>query len=374
MENLITFINYSHQIPIILGMLGKENLEYQSKFDPQDFDSSSIQVYYSKKLNSKIIFFRNSDDFINLPDEYFNQFNRKVIFLEVLDGHNCEKLHQKVADMQNAKKCFIWHYGEVFEQAFVENLKKFKYDFILSGSKRPELEMDENFRLDLFLPFRYFRYYIGYYYLEDLVNNIPVPKYNKQINKLFSYIRVGKDSGWRNEFVDMIKANRNEFIDVSKEEDIFQPKNSANDGYDLLYPKYKHFEAINDYLYSNFNLVFETINYHNNDEVFLTEKTYKALFFGKPVFLIAPHSVLKFLKDNGFYLLNFEFQKEIKTAADVVNSFRKFVYWLKTQDKNILQIDYNAFLDKSLNNRKLLSEILNDYTECENILQRLLND
>jgi hypothetical protein len=362
MENLIIFTNYSNQIPIILGMFGKENLEYQSKYDAKDFDESSIQMYYSKKLNSKIIFFRTSDDFIKLSNEYFNQFDKKLIFIDTLDGYNCENLHKKAEEIENAKKCFLWHYGEVFEKGFIENIKKFKYDFILSGSRRPELEMDENFRLDLFLPFRYFRYYIGFYYLEELINNIPAPKYNKEINKLFSYIRTAQDSGWRNEFIDVIK-----------EENILEPKNSANDGYDLLYPKFKHFETINDYLYCNFNLVFETINYHNNDEVFLTEKTYKALFFGKPVFLIAPHSVLKFLKDNGFYLLNFEFQKEIDTAADVVNSFRKFVYWLKTQDKNILQIDYNAFLNKSLNNRKLLSEILNDYTECESIFQRLLN-
>ena len=131
-----------------------------------------------------------------------------------------------------------------------------------------------------------------------------------------------------------------------KDEDTLQRKNSANDGYDLLFPKFKHFETISDYLYCNFNLVFETINYCNNDEFFLTEKTYKALFFGKPVFLIAPVGALKFLKDHGFYLLNFEFQKEIDNPEDLRNAFRKFVYWLKTQDKNILQIDYNSFLQK----------------------------
>lgn len=362
MENLITFINYSNQIPIILGMFGKENLEYQSKFDPNDFDNSPIQIYFSNKLNAKIIFFRNAEDFCNLPNEYFNQFNKKLIFIEVLDGYRSMELHKKFDELDNAKKCFIWHYGEVFEKGFVEKIKKYNYDFILSGSKRPELETDENFRLDLFLPFRYFRYYIGYYYLEDLVNNIPVPKYNKDISKLFAYVRAVSNNLWRNEFVDALK-----------DESIFQPKNSANDGYDLLYPKYKHFETINDYLYCNFNLVFETINFRNNDECFLTEKTYKALFFGKPVFLIAPHSLLKFLKEHGFYLLNFEFQKKINTPEDVVYSFKKFVYWLKTQDKSILQLDYDSFLDKSLNNRKLLSEILNDYSECENIFQRLIN-
>lgn len=359
MENLIVFVNYSNQIPILLGMLGKENLEYRSTFDQNDFENSNIQTYYSSKLNAKIMFFRENQHFINTPKEFFNQFNKKLIFIEVLNDNG---LHEKFKEIENAKKCFIWHYGEVFEKGFLDKIAEAKYDFILSGSKRPELEKDENFRLDLFLPFRYFRYFIGYYYLESLVDNIPTPKYNKNIDKLFSYVRTGVNSGWRNEFIELID-----------DEKVFKPKNSANDAYDLLYPKYKHFETINDYLYCNFNLVFETINFRNNDESFMTEKTFKALFFGKPVFLVAPNALLKYLKDNGFYLVNFEFQKEIETPEDLMNSFKKFIYWLKTQDKITIESTYNSFLDKSINNRKLLMNILNDYSECQNILERLLN-
>ena len=71
--------------------------------------------------------------------------------------------------------------------------------------------------------------------------------------------------------------------------------------------------------------------------------------------------------------MNFEFQKEINNPEDLRNAFRKFVYWIKTQDKFTLETSYNNFLEKSINNKKLLSEILNDYNECENIFQRLLN-
>ena len=42
-------------------------------------------------------------------------------------------------------------------------------------------------------------------------------------------------------------------------DEFLKKKDSANDGYDLLYPKYKHFEAINDYIYCTFNIIFETI-------------------------------------------------------------------------------------------------------------------
>jgi hypothetical protein len=57
---------------------------------------------------------------------------------------------------------------KVFEKRFRKYYENFKYDFILSGSKRIELEQDENFRLDLLLPFRYFRYHIGYYYYLEI--------------------------------------------------------------------------------------------------------------------------------------------------------------------------------------------------------------
>ena len=361
MHNLICFINYSNQIPIILGMLGKENLEYQSSFNQNDFESSKTQVYFHSKLNTKIIFFAQKMDFVNTENEFFNSFDRKLIFIEDLE---IDILHKKFEQLNNAKKCFIWHYAEVFENGFVDRIRELKYDFILSGSKRPELEHDENFRLDLLLPFRYFRYYIGYYYLEDLVNNIPLPKYDKNKSKLFSYVRANKekDNTWRNDILQSIG-----------EVDFLEPKNSANDAYDLLYPKYKHFETINDYLYCNFNLIFETLDYRNIDEYFITEKTFKGLFFGKPIFLFASHPILQYLKNNGFYLLNFEFQNDISSSEDVLNSLKKFIYWLKTQNKSLLEIDYNNFLQKSINNRKLLMDILNDYSENENIFQRLLN-
>ena len=54
MENLIVFIGYDNQIPIVLGMFGKENLEYLSEFDAKQFDRSNKQMYYHKKLNNKI--------------------------------------------------------------------------------------------------------------------------------------------------------------------------------------------------------------------------------------------------------------------------------------------------------------------------------
>jgi hypothetical protein len=85
-ENLIVFINYSNQIPIMIGMFGKENLEYLSEFDDNDFAKSNKQIYYHKKLNSKIYFYKHLDGFINESDDFFNKFKNCIIFAEELEN------------------------------------------------------------------------------------------------------------------------------------------------------------------------------------------------------------------------------------------------------------------------------------------------
>ena len=364
MENIIVFINYSNQIPIVLGMFGKDNLEYVSKFDAHTFDNTNTQNYYHPKLNSKIYFYREFSDFLNESDEFFNQFKNCLFFIENLNNKHNKTAIDRVNRIQHSKKVFIWHYAEVFEHGFIDKIKSIGYDLILSGSNRPEMLSDDTFELDLLLPFRYFRYYIGYYYLEELVKNIPLPKYDKSKHKVFSYIRANRDSSWRTELIDNVNGLSS----------LLHPKNSANDAYDLLYPKYKHFEAINDYIYCNFNLVFETIDYRNNLEYFITEKTFKGLFFSKPILLVAPYPILNFLKQKGFHIVNFEFLNEINTPSDVVQSISNFTNWINSATDDEIEKKYNEMLELSINNRNILFDYLNDYSKNETIFQKLLNN
>ena len=364
MRNLIVFIDYGSQIPIMLGMFGKENVEYLSEFDAKSFDGSHKQIYYHKKLNAEIHFYHHINDFITESDEFFKQFRNYIIVAEQLENRLLEdKIVWLKTFNPNIKNAFIWHYGEVFETGFIKRIKDIGYDFILSGSKRPMLDKEPNFHFDLLFPFRYFRYYIGYYYLEELVNNIPLPKYNKFKSKLFSYVRAHGSSSWRNRIL-----NSNPKITS-----MLESKDSANDAYDLLYPKYKHFEAINDYLYCNYNLIFETLDYTNNSERFITEKTYKGLFFGKPMLLVACYETLNELKNKGFYLLNFDFVERINTTQDVELSITLFTEWLSGASDDEIEERYNKSLEKSIQNRHKLMEYLNDYSEMENIFTKLLN-
>ena len=363
MENLIVFIDYGSQIPIMMGMFGKDNLKYLSKFDAGSFDSSDRQIYYHEKLNSKIYFYHHMSDFLKESDDFFLQFKNCIIFAEQLDSRLLEdKVNSLKVLNPNLKRVFIWHYAEVFENGFIKRIQDIEYDFILSGSKRPVLDKQTNFYFDLLFPFRYFRYYIGYYYLEELIKNIPLPKYDKSKSKLFSYVRAHGTGSWRTRIL-----NSNPKIQY-----MLQSKDSANDAYDLLYPKYKHFEAINDYLYCNYNLIFETLDYINNGERFITEKTFKGLFFGKPILLVACYETLNELKDKGFYLLNFDFVENINTTQDVEKSISLFVEWLDNAPDNEIEERYNKSLEKSIQNRYKLFEYLNDYSEMENIFKKLL--
>ena len=347
----------------MLGMFGKNNVEYLSDFDASSFDGSRKQIYYHKKLNAEIHFYHHINDFIKESDNFFNQFRYCIIFAEQLESRLLEdKVNVLKILNPDVKRVFLWHYAEVFDNAFIKRIQDIGYDFILSGSKRPVLDSKPNFYFDLLFPFRYFRYYIGYYYLEELVNNIPLPKYDKSKSKLFSYVRAHGASSWRTRILN----TNSEIVHM------LEPKDSANDAYDLLYPKYKHFEAINDYLFCNYNLIFETLDYTNNSERFITEKTFKGLFFGKPILLATCYENLNELKNMGFYLLNFDFVENISTTRDVEQSITLFSKWLNNASDEEIEERYNKSLEKSIQNRHKLMEYLNDYSEMETIFTKLL--
>jgi len=89
-RNLIVFIDYGSQIPIMLGMFGKENVEYLSEFDAKSFDGSHKQIYYHKKLNAEIHFYHHINDFITESDEFFKQFTNYIIVAEQLESRLLE--------------------------------------------------------------------------------------------------------------------------------------------------------------------------------------------------------------------------------------------------------------------------------------------
>jgi hypothetical protein len=178
-----------------------------------------------------------------------------------------------------------------------------------------------------------------------LIPNLKNKSYDANQLPIFTYSKATHDSSWRSEILNGLHDKfPNKIYNGS----------SINDSYDLEFTKYKHFETINDYSYRNYNLVFETIDCRNNAEYFITEKTFKALFFNTPFYLVAPTDMINVLfKD--FYLLNSEF--------DNLDSF---------VGNNDLSEKFEYYTDKSKNNLSKLLEYINDYSHIEHF-KKLLN-
>jgi len=337
--NVIIFLGNGSELCKAFGLFGKENLEYKSEFNHRIYKESNHVKYYFEKLNSDIIFLSQPDS-INELD--INSYDNKIIIVSesCILNEKCNWYREKYP---NCKLVFLWMYGEVFYKTLLQKCKKANLDLLLSGSH--QIGLEEIGIFDYKLNFKYFYYYIGYYYLTSLMSNLKNKSYDTNQLSIFTYAKSGIDSTWRSEILTDLH---------SKFPNKIYSGISINDSYDLEFTKYKHFETINDYSYRNYNLVFETIDYRNPVEYFLTEKTFKALFFNNPFYLIAPTEVVKLLSKD-FYLLNSEFSN--------LDSF------VGSQN---LETDFENYSNKSKSNLTNLLNYINNY-DYTNYFKKLLN-
>jgi hypothetical protein len=338
-NNVIVFLGNSYELCKAFGLFGKENLEYKSEFDHRVYKNSKYVKYYFEKLNCDIIFL-SQPNLLDASD--INSYDYKVIVVSESDiiNENCNSYRQKYP---NCKLVFLWMYGEVFYRTLLEKCKKANLDLLLSGSN--QIGLDEIGIFDYKLNFKYFYYYIGYYYLTSLIPNLKNKSYDTNQLPIFTYSKATHDSSWRSEILNDL---HNKFPNK------IYNGNSINDSYDLEFTKYKHFETINDYSYRNYNLVFETINYRNNVEYFVTEKTFKALFFNTPFYLVAPTDMINQLSKD-FYLLN--------------SSFYNLDSFVGSEN---LKSDWPIYSENSKNNLSNLLNYIHDYSYTD-YFKQLLN-
>jgi hypothetical protein len=324
------------------GLFGKENLIYKNEFSKDVYDSSKFITYYFPNLNADLFFNCQPTLFSNLNLD-LNEYKNKIIALSENDI-----LSEKYIDYKNkwpdCKFVFIWMCGEVITKTLFEKCKKAKLDLFLSGSRQKDIE--EYAIFDYILNFKFFYYYIGYYYLESLIRNINHKKYDENQPPIFTYSKALNTSSWRKDILNKL------YLEYPNK---IQNRISINDSYDLEFTKYKHFETINDYSFRNYNLIFESIDYSNNVEYFITEKTFKGLFFNKPFYLVAPYEMIKNLNKD-FYLLNSEFEN----VDDFVRN-------------ESLKENYSLFCEKSKDNHTKLLLYIKDYKYTE-YFKKLLDD
>lgn len=344
-NSVIIFFGRKYELCKAFGLFGKENLIFQSKFDQREYESSHYVKYYFAELNADIIFLENPTSIYDLKSKCnLDIDNYENIIINLSED---DILYERHIDYKqkypNCKLIFIWMYGEVFTKTLLEKSKKANLDLLLSGSN--QIGLSEIGIFDYKLNFKYFYYYIGYYYLKELVPNLKNKKYNTNLLPIFTYSKSSIDSNWRSEILtDMHNKFPNKIYNYS----------STNNSYDLEFTKYKHFETINDYSYKNYNLIFETLHFINNKECWLTEKTFKGLFFNNPFYLIASSDMIDELSKD-FYLLNSEFEN--------LDSF------VGSED---LAEKFDYYMDKSKGNLSKLLEYINDYSHVEHF-KKLLN-
>lgn len=327
-NNIIVFLGRRFELCKVFGLFGKENLVYQSEFDHKIYSNSDIVKYYFSELDADI-FLLNSNS--KIPAVKVEDYKNVIIVVSESDIYNqTYKIYRE--KYPNCKLVFLWFNGEVFVKPLFEKCKLANIDLILTGSN--QIGINDIATFDFKLSFKFFYYYIGYYYLDSLINKIGQNKYDETQLPIFTYSKASNESSWRSDLLDNLHKKYPNTICSS---------NSINDSYDLEFTKYKHFETINDYCYKNYNLIFESINYKNNGEYFATEKTFKGLFFGNPFFLVAPSDLVAELS-NEYYLLNSEYK-----------SLDEFV-----SDKD-LQYKFDYFKEKSKNNNKKLMNYIKDY-------------
>jgi hypothetical protein len=338
-NNLIIFLGQRFELCKAFGLFGKENLVYQCEFDHRIYTHSKYVKYYFEKLNADVVFIVGNNSIESLDT---NGYDNIIIMISQDDIYNQKYTYYR-NKYPNCKLVFLWMYGEVMSKPLLENCKKANLDLFLCASNQVGIEDVAIF--DPKLCFKFFYFYIGYYYLNTLSDKIGQSEYDKTQLPIFTYSKAALESSWRGDLLNPLHE---------KFPNRIYNGNSINDSYDLEFTKYKHFETINDYSYRNYNLVFETIYYGNNAEYFITEKTFKGLFFGNPCFLVAPSELIKEVSKD-FYLLNSEFE----SLDDFVGCDR-------------LESDFISFKEKSKLNRNKITKYVHDYSYIE-YFKKLLN-
>lgn len=339
-NNVIVFLGQRFELCKAFGLFGKDNLIYQSPFDHRVYTSTDFVKYYFPELDADLYFLSRQDVLFKLDvSEYVNG----IIVVSENDVYN-DTYNLYREKYPNFKLVFLWMYGEVFSKRLFTKVSEANLDLVLSGSNQNGINDIGIF--DPKLSFKFFYYYIGYYYLNSLIPKIGQSEYDETQLPIFTYSKPANGHNWRGEILNRLHQKYpNKIFNGS----------SINDSYDLEFTKYKHFEAINDYSFRNYNLIFETIDVRNNMEYFATEKTFKGLFFGNPFFLIAPSNLVTELSKE-FYLLNSKYDNVYDFVGD-----------------ETLKQKYLYFKQKSKVNYFKLMEYINDYKYTEHF-KKLLNE
>ena len=235
----------------------------------------------------------------------------------------------------------------------MEKFEKLKYFFsctnMLSADRKTNskwaLENVDKMKIDYKYSLTYYYHKFGFCYYQKGTQQLEI---SNRKNKVFLY---SKHSGEHTARYDLIK----QAIDTDKIEE----KPYTNDDWFWYFVNYNyyHMPFFNDYNTCKFNLVMETqppIEIKENSNLFVSEKTLKALMVSTPTYVCLQYPVYQNLKRAGFYFLNEEFGEYDKDTYQ--QNYNNFCNWLKNSSDIELNEMFEKTYVKSINNKKVLED------------------
>ena len=321
----------------------------------------------------------NGKDLLDLTLEDMSKLTQKnyvhYILSDCRDKINLINLFENIIDLNNLDYSILNINSEVLTENDpfdLFNMPKMKYFFACTNvigqkhnaSSQWPIKNADRLQYDFKYSLIYFYHKFGFCYYQK--GNQPLEISNRK-NKVFLY---SKHSGEHSERYKLIKKA----IDTER----IQEKPYTTDDWFWYFVNYNyyHMPFFTDYNICKFNLVMETQppnEIQPNSNLFLSEKTLKALMVSTPTYVLLQYPVYQKLKEAGFYFLNEEFGKYDNSCDDILsNSIRKyeenynnFCDWLK----NCSDREFNEMFEKtykrSINNKSILENYLNSDKEKE---------
>ena len=200
----------------------------------------------------------------------------------------------------------------------------------------------------------YFYHKFGFCYYQK--GQQPLEISNRK-NKVFLY---SKNSGEHTNRYKLIKKA----IDTGRTDE--KPYTTDDWFWYFINYNYYHMPFFTDYNICKFNLVMETQppnELGTNSNLFLSEKTLKALMVSTPTYVLLQYPVYQNLKDFGFYFLNEEFGEY--DLENYINNYDKFCEWLTNCSDGEFNELFEKSYQKSSNNKLILESYLNSDKEKE---------
>lgn len=334
-------LNYSEIRLLNLAIIfGKNNLKLE------DFNKDfKIYTYYHN--DSKIYLPVLNKDFgfrfkLGAERILFNHFDylkelTKIIVLPSLPDSDV------LSFFNGDKFIHLVFQGDPFSEVYSENIKVvsstkyFKKENVLSDIK-------------LCLPFFFYKHQISLVDFNQLVyceNKFP-------LDKIFVYERRADETSpilrHRGYFVNKIKSY---FSDDKIETSNLLHKDIELETISM--GKY-HLGNFFDYQKCMFNIVFESqhVDYKNEAQTWISEKTLFAILFANPFFLLANEDILNALKELGIDILNDEFD-----ADDIGDKFDNFCMFMINSTLEERKELFEKYKQKQIENRKKLLEYIN---------------